>query len=104
MKIKPGANIQGLQLPMRAVLIDANRIWLMHGQELVITGGLDGEHSPGSMHYYGYALDLRTNYFADSDECIDVATELKDALGGRYYVKFESDHIHVHYRIDNLTF
>jgi len=30
------------------------------GKDLVITSGKDGTHVPGSMHYTGHAVDLRT--------------------------------------------
>lgn len=101
MIIKEGVILQGLQLEMRAVLKHANEIWKKHGQELAITSGLDGTHSAGSYHYFGYALDLRTRYFIISERQ-EVVHALQHALarikGGKgYSVILESTHIHVQY-------
>lgn len=96
MKIKEGASIQGLDIRMRPVLITANRIWEEHLQKLVITCGLDGEHSAGSLHYYGLAVDLRTNYFTP-DEVVEIAEQLQDELGCTYDVIVHRTHIHVEY-------
>lgn len=96
MKIKAGANIQNIDVRMRPVLIAAERIWKEHGQELVVTCGLDGTHSAGSLHYYGRALDFRTHYF-DIYVSQEIVNELRAALGSDYDVVLESDHIHVEF-------
>lgn len=97
MKIKDGVYLQGLQLPMRQVLIEASRIWERYGQELVVTSGLEGTHSPSSLHYYGYALDFRSRYFDDLQR-FSVGLDLRSALGDKYFVLVEDDHIHVEYK------
>jgi hypothetical protein len=96
MKIKPGANIQGINIVMRPVLVAADAIWKELGQELVITSGFDGEHSAGSFHYYGCAVDLRTYYFTN-DEAQRAAIDLQIKLGDKYDVIRHSTHIHVEY-------
>jgi hypothetical protein len=96
MKIKEGANIAGLQLPMREVLIKADKIWSLFREELVITSGLDGEHSAGSLHYYGYAVDLRSRYFTEGEKT-SVVERLKEDLGSDYHVVAHKTHIHVEY-------
>jgi len=98
MKIKPGAVLMGLHPKMRMVLSVAEEVWQEHGQELVVTAGLDGEHAAGSAHYYGCAVDLRTRYF-DKNAVGSVIAKLKKRLPMTYYyVVDEGDHIHVHYR------
>lgn len=97
MKIKEGASIVGLNIVMRQVLIASDRIWAEHGQELVITSGRDGIHSAGSLHYYGYAVDLRTRYFKDQDEVEQVYKQLRLALSSDYDVILHDTHIHVEY-------
>ena len=87
----------GLKVEMRLALIVADRIWRKHGKELVITSGLDSEHSAGSWHYYGYALDLRSRYFTKPGEADMVAKELQDELGSAYDVVHHALHIHVEY-------
>ncbi len=96
MKIKKGVNIQGLDIRMRPVLIVANRLWDSYGEELAITCGLDGEHSAGSLHYYGLAVDLRTRYF-DDDTKKKIAKELARVLGYNYDVISHKTHIHAEY-------
>jgi hypothetical protein len=102
MKFKKGVSLAGAREEIRPILIAADRIWKDFGQELVITCYMNGMHSPGSHHYYGYALDLRTRYFRDYDEVVSVARELGFALGhnhgDRYKVIVEKTHIHVHFR------
>ena len=96
MKIKNGANIQGLDIRMRPALIAASEIWNNLGQELVITSGLDGEHSAGSLHYYGLAVDMRTRYFDDNLKSI-AADRLRKELGNNFDVIEHSFHIHVEF-------
>ena len=81
---------------MRIVLIMADLIWKDLGQELVITSALEGIHSPGSLHYYGYALDLRTRYFSKEDGKTALI-DLRDNLGLEFDVIWHDSHIHVEY-------
>ena len=99
MKIKDGV-IMSDQLVMRPVLIQAARIWQLHGQELVVTSGKDSVHSAGSLHYYGYAYDLRTRYFNKQTQ-VEVTTLLRqelDKISPQYRVILENTHIHVEWR------
>lgn len=98
MKIKQGVSLIGLKLEMRKALLAADHIWAKHGQELVVTSGTDGEHSAGSLHYYGYALDFRTHYFTDRQKKL-VTQELVDTLTtyGFRVIKHKT-HIHIEYR------
>ena len=102
MKLKEGAIIAGLNPKMRIVLITADDVWRNHGQELVVTSGLDGCHSAGSWHYYGCALDFRTRDFKSEREKKDVFQELQTKLkkiSSRYGVVLESSHMHTQYRL-----
>jgi hypothetical protein len=103
MKIKEGASLQGLDIRMRPVLIVANQIWRVHGQELVITSGTDGAHSAGSLHYYGRAVDLRIRDFdAQTVSLVFVALKKElDDLGNKYISYYDvvqhKTHIHAEY-------
>lgn len=90
-------NIWGLQVEMQPVLKIADSIWASYGKELVITSGRDSIHSAGSLHYYGYAVDLRTNYFTE-DVKQQVASALKSRLPNSYQVIVHDTHIHVEYQ------
>lgn len=97
MKIKPGVQMAGLKPVMRSALIAADEIWKSLGYELVVTSALDGDHSAGSLHYYGYALDFRINYF-NPKQRQQAYNSLCHALGRQdYIVVLEPDHIHVQF-------
>lgn len=96
MKIKDGAILVGLDIKMRPALIAADKIWAVLGQELIVTAGLEGEHSAGSLHYYGLALDFRTRYFTDI-EAQDAESRLRNSLGSDFDIIRHSTHIHCEY-------
>lgn len=105
MKIKHGVDLRGLKLEMRNVLILVDLIYKKREREVVVTSGLEGEHSAGSLHYYGYALDFRVRDIPRSEvqEIVEeVVAELeimnkKQGQRGRYRAKLEIDHLHVEY-------
>lgn len=97
MKIKEGASLNGLQTVMRIALVEADVIWRELGQELTVTSGTDGEHSAGSLHYYGYALDFRTRYF-NKEERWEAYASLVEALEfDGFNIYLHDTHIHVEY-------
>jgi len=67
-----------------------------HDQELVVTSALDGEHSSGSYHYYGLALDFRTRYFTESVKT-KVRDDLVSALPQTFITVLHDTHMHVQY-------
>jgi len=100
MKIKRGVILAGIQPVMRPVLIAANAVWKSYNQELVVTSGLEGEHSAGSYHYYGLALDLGSKDFQNFSHPRAVIAKLQKILGFAYQVIYEGNHIHVEYDIN----
>jgi hypothetical protein len=100
MKLKENVNMAGLKLQMRKALMAANQVWSENGQELVVTSALDGEHSPSSLHYYGYALDFRTRYFDDKTlpKVIHEYSEALRYLDVAYRMVVHDTHIHVEWR------
>lgn len=99
MKIKDGVSLAGIRPQCRDILITANRIWTVYGEELWITEAMGGLHSPGSCHYYGFALDLRTRYFSDEDKpkvFEDLRAALK-AISEYYDAVLHRSHIHVEF-------
>lgn len=105
MKVKRGANIQGLQLPMRAVLRIYETLWEAHGFPPCVTSGLDGEHMGGSLHAHGLAVDLRTwrNKYGQQmgqETKSEMVAMLRMSLADvspRYQVVVRKSHIHVEY-------
>ena len=96
MKIKEGAILSGISKVMMPVLILAEKEWRKYGKELVITSGLDGTHSAGSLHYYGQAVDCRTRYF-DKTVRAKIAKSLAIKLGPAYNIVRHSTHMHIEY-------
>ena len=80
---------------MRPVLRVAEEIWIAAGRPegVTVTCAMGGEHSAGSFHYYGLALDLRTRYFTEPVKDT-VATKLRQRLP-HYDVVAHKTHIHV---------
>jgi hypothetical protein len=94
LRLKNGVSINGIGPNIIAVLAPAALIWERHGQELVVTSGTDGDHSEGSLHYVGLALDFRTRYFG-LDQSFEVAADLRKALGMDYDIVLHSSHLHI---------
>ena len=101
MRIKPGASLNGLHPVMRQALREMDRVWKEMGRKegVTITSGTDGQHGPTSWHYFGFALDGRTNYERHNEgKNIDenIATiKLKQALPNYDVVMHKGSHIHV---------
>jgi hypothetical protein len=95
---KPGIRLLGVHhLALHAAYV-ADPIWMAAGApETVITSGSEGVHSPGSSHYRGMAIDLRTNTLP-AEKVKEAVAALKRALGADYYVLLEADHCHAEYR------
>jgi hypothetical protein len=101
MELANGAIISGLQLEMRNVLIVADEVYNDYGEELTITCGLNGVHSSGSLHYYGYAIDLRVNFFEKGKKNIvfnSLRSRLKQ-ISPFYDLVFHDTHIHIEFDI-----
>jgi hypothetical protein len=96
MKLKDGVVLAGLDTRMRPALIVCEDTYKDFGEELVITSGLEGCHSAGSLHYYGLAIDIRTRMFT-LERKRDLADELQRRLGWAFTVVLESSHIHIEY-------
>jgi len=94
LKLTKGVRMAGLDIKMRPVLLAAGMIWDLEGQDLIVTSALDGEHSPGSLHYYGLAIDFAVRAF-DDDVKRNITFKLREELGRAYDVINEGDHIHV---------
>ena len=98
MKLKEGIKLNGVKPELLLAIFTAERIWLNFGLELVVTEVTGGKHGRGSLHYAGLACDLRTRYFKDEDEKLEVKNLLAEALGENYDVILEPTHIHVEFQ------
>lgn len=98
MILKKGVNVQGIRPELIIAIIVCNDVYIENDKELVITSVNDGKHSNTSLHYSGCAIDLRTHYFENEAEVVEVADQIKDRLGIDYDVIVEDDHIHLEYQ------
>ncbi len=95
-KIKHGVNVQGLKPEILLAILIADPMFEAHGVDCVITSLLEGAHKPGSFHYDGLAVDLRSRELTEGGK-ISVVTALRNALGDQYDVVLESTHIHIEF-------
>ena len=97
MKLKLGVSVLGIKPEILLAVIVAERIWSGAGVELVVTSCTDGQHSRGSKHYAGCAVDIRTHGLPDAPAIVQA---LGEALGPGYDVLLEGvgtpgEHCHV---------
>lgn len=64
------------------------------GVPAVVTSAREGRHRPGSRHYLGRAIDLRTRDMT-REQAETAAARLQELLGPLYRVILEQDHLHV---------
>lgn len=94
MKIKPGVALADLQPPMAIAAFVVHTVCVAFGVECVITSGLDGVHSEGSLHYKGLGLDFRTRDLPRKVQP-SFRDAVAEALGPEFDVVLEKDHLHV---------
>lgn len=98
MKVAKEYNVElsGLKIQMRPALIITDNIYKLYGQELTITCTNGGVHSAGSLHYYGYAFDIRTRDLTERQRP-GVYEQLKRQLPNDFDVVLHKTHIHIEY-------
>ena len=89
---------------IKLVLLDAllrlALLYHQYEQELVVTSLTDGTHLPTSLHYRGYAADLRTNQ-TPTWQLPHLLDAIQHELGLAWDVVQEKDHFHVEYDPDH---
>jgi len=93
MLIKAGVDISRLKREIRRSLNKVEDIYNQHAEDLIITSTYDGNHTPGSLHYANDAYDIR---LPDNNER-EIKKEIGVALGIRFVVLLEANHIHIGY-------
>jgi hypothetical protein len=94
---KGAPRIHGLrtEIVLAAVIID--QVFRENATEAVITSGIDGRHSRGSLHYQGSAMDFRTRDLLPANQKT-VRDEIKLRLGEDFDVVLEKDYLHVEWQ------
>ena len=101
LKLKSGVSMNGVKPELVLGLQVALGYFSSCGiNDMVITSLVDGKHSTGSLHYVGYAADLRI--WAINEEDLAEFTEgLAVELGNEFDVVLEKDHIHMEFQPKN---
>jgi hypothetical protein len=94
LSVKPGVDISHLDPRWLQVLPIIHSCFALHGSDLTITSGRDGDHKEGSLHYAVpmRALDFRIWHVNDVPA---LAEALRVALGPDFDVVVEDTHIHI---------
>lgn len=101
LKFKPSVRVLGIRPEMVLATIVIQSAYERKGVDCVVTVGMDGQHSIGSEHYTGLALDFRLHNVSQPVRDGLVA-EIRDALGPDFDVIWEAagtenEHLHVEY-------
>jgi hypothetical protein len=99
MRLKSGVSLKDLCPQMVVAILVIKEVFQSFGYRVIITSGCDGEHSEGSLHYCGKALDFRTRHIQDED-LGPIVANAQQVLGEEYDVVLEPTHLHVEYDPD----
>ncbi len=58
--IKPGVRVHGISNEIILTIATAKDVIGQYADDTVITSCIDGRHSPGSLHYSGDTVDIRS--------------------------------------------
>jgi hypothetical protein len=94
--LKPGVSLDGCRPEILSALAEIVRQYETVGKVCTVTAGTDGVHMPGSLHYKGFALDIRSRDL-NAQVSLPLQRAISKALGARYDFVVESDHFHVEY-------
>ena len=96
-KIKNGADVRGLKDEIWDIVYETNKLYEQYGVDCVITSGLDGKHSKTSLHYLGYAVDIRIRNLKREGQAEYIVDKHKDLHDKLYDIILEKTHIHIEY-------
>ena len=94
-KMKKGVRLNGIQPELAAIFPIIDKAYDAVGKNAVITSLLDGRHSRTSLHYVGYAMDLRTKHLTPKEVQV-VYDHIRTALTNEFDVLSESSPPHFH--------
>lgn len=89
--------MSGLRPEALLAVVVAHAAFEEIGCDCVVTAGVDGQHKPGSLHYAGAAVDLRSRD-VPPDVLPKLVARLRESLGEDFDVVQEQTHIHVEFQ------
>ena len=97
LKLKHSVNPSQIKPEILLAIQVALSIWCRQSEPvLTVTSVADSKHGPASLHYVGYAVDIRIRELHNNPKLLSDA--LRSALVDDYDVILESNHIHVEYQ------
>jgi hypothetical protein len=97
MRLKSDVRLHGIRPEVVFALIVSEQVYRDYGTELVVTSVIDGQHTPGSLHYAGCAADLRTRDLPEG-KAPHVRFQIAERLGADFDVALEATHIHLEFQ------
>ncbi len=98
--IKAGVECTVLKPVLLDALLQLAILFQAYDVVLVVTSLTDGKHKPGSLHYRGYACDLRTRDIP-AWQLPHLLDDIHRTLGREYDAIQEVDHFHIEYDPDH---
>lgn len=95
--LKHNARIDGIRPETLFGIFIAERVFAKLGHEFTVTSVTDSRHGRASLHFVGFAFDIRSRDIP-SAERESVRLALQKALGPTFDVVLESDHFHVEFQ------
>ena len=97
--IKEGVDVRGLHPKIWEAIYLVDGLLNPRNIDTVITSGLEGKHSYGSLHYSGLAVDIRKRTILHADEMFSL---IKELLPDAYDCVNEKTHYHIEYQPKTL--
>ncbi|MGR3219509.1 MAG: hypothetical protein ACUZ8H_06790 [Candidatus Anammoxibacter sp.] len=94
LNFKDGVPLGGLQPDILYAIDKCKDVFDEYKYDCTITSTTDGKHMTNSLHYVGFAIDLRTRHI-QKRHLEQMTHDLKDILGRDYDVILESNHWHI---------
>ena len=97
--LDPRVSIIGIQPETIFGFLIVNEIFRDAGHALPTRSICDGDHSPKSLHYVGYAFDVTIHHLGEGDIIASRLVEkCRSALGSEWDVVLEPKHIHFEFQ------
>lgn len=101
--IKEAAKVKGLHVETLLGFLIVASVLHEHGYGATITEGSGGTHMPKSLHYEGYAVDIRSKHVKTFEEKESIMATAVKALGSDFdlileNLGLENEHWHLEFQ------
>lgn len=98
MDFKPGVSLKGMTPQILLALIEAEKVYKNRLLTMTVTSVNDSTHKEGSLHYSGFAADLRTKGTGSAQSLYNDLKKKLQPMGFDVLLEFlggDSEHIHI---------